>query len=158
MNPRLIGSYSRRTGIYPGNDVDVFARMDNLDTSYNPQTVYSRLQHVLVQHYGHADEGVREREKAPSVNMERTTGPLCPVPLLPDHSIWYLRHGPDLTAPVVGWFSSKLADEKSSGCTKSLGDEDEMVTVDPNFELVSLECEWVLNALPVSLGSWYSPW
>ena len=52
ISTRLIGSYSRRTAIYPGKDVDVFARLTNLDTRVNPQSVYDRVEAVLVQAYG----------------------------------------------------------------------------------------------------------
>ena len=43
----LIGSYSRDTGIYPGKDVDVFAKMTLLDTSALPREVYDEVWRVL---------------------------------------------------------------------------------------------------------------
>ena len=52
INTRLIGSYSRDTGIYPGRDVDVFARLQNLDTSVSPEVVYLHVKQVLVAKYG----------------------------------------------------------------------------------------------------------
>ena len=52
ISTRLIGSYSRQTAIYPGKDVDVFARLTNLDTRVNPQDVYGRVEAVLVETYG----------------------------------------------------------------------------------------------------------
>jgi hypothetical protein len=49
----LIGSYARRTGIYPGKDVDVFVKLTKLTTeSAEPATVYNRVRDVLVDHYG----------------------------------------------------------------------------------------------------------
>ena len=48
----LIGSYARRTGIYPGKDVDVFSRMTELDTSASPTTVFAEIRDTLVDHYG----------------------------------------------------------------------------------------------------------
>ena len=52
INTRLIGSYSRLTARYPGKDVDVFARFDDLDTSAMPREVYERVRDVLVDEYG----------------------------------------------------------------------------------------------------------
>lgn len=48
----LIGSYARRTGIHPGNDVDVFSKMTALDTSVAPHLVYDAIRRVLTSHYG----------------------------------------------------------------------------------------------------------
>ncbi len=48
----LIGSYARHTGIHPGKDVDVFCKLDKLDTSANPSEVYGAVCAVLVDHYG----------------------------------------------------------------------------------------------------------
>jgi len=48
----LIGSYVRHTAIYPGKDVDVFAKLTKLDTSANPRTVFEAVRDVLVAKYG----------------------------------------------------------------------------------------------------------
>lgn len=48
----LIGSYARKTGIYPGRDVDVFVKLKKLDTSADPQAVFDAVCRVLVAHYG----------------------------------------------------------------------------------------------------------
>lgn len=48
----LIGSYARKTGIYPGRDVDVFVKLTKLDTSADPQAVFDAVCRVLVAHYG----------------------------------------------------------------------------------------------------------
>jgi hypothetical protein len=49
----LIGSYARRTGIYPGKDVDVFVKLTALTTqNTQPATVYNRVRDVLMAHYG----------------------------------------------------------------------------------------------------------
>lgn len=48
----LIGSYARETAIYPGKDVDVFARMKMLDTTMNPRTLYEGVEAVLAKKYG----------------------------------------------------------------------------------------------------------
>ena len=52
INTRLIGSYSRHTAIHPGKDVDVFARLEHLDTRSSPEAVYGRVEAVLVARYG----------------------------------------------------------------------------------------------------------
>jgi hypothetical protein len=62
----LIGSYARRTGIYPGKDVDVFVKLTKLTTeSAHPATVYNRVRDVLVDHYGE-----RARPQARSIKVE----------------------------------------------------------------------------------------
>jgi hypothetical protein len=48
----LIGSYARRTAIYPGKDVDVFTKLTKLDTnSGNPKTAFEAVRDVLVKKY-----------------------------------------------------------------------------------------------------------
>lgn len=69
INTRLIGSYSRQTGIYPGRDVDVFARLENLDTSASPEVVYQRVKDVLVSKYGR-----RATPQARSIKVEFPSG------------------------------------------------------------------------------------
>lgn len=70
VNTRLIGSYSRHTARYPGKDVDVFARFENLDTSAKPRTVYERVEEVLVESYGHKDDGGRATPQDRSVKVD----------------------------------------------------------------------------------------
>ncbi len=48
----LIGSYVRHTSIHPGKDVDVFSKLDALDTTASPTTVYNTMRDVLVRQYG----------------------------------------------------------------------------------------------------------
>lgn len=48
----LIGSYARRTGIYPGRDVDVFSKLEKLDSDADPGTVFGTLVDVLKGRYG----------------------------------------------------------------------------------------------------------
>jgi tRNA nucleotidyltransferase (CCA-adding enzyme) len=48
----LIGSHARRTGIYPGRDVDVFAKLTKLDESAEPRRVFDAVREVLVDHHG----------------------------------------------------------------------------------------------------------
>jgi hypothetical protein len=62
----LIGSYARRTGIYPGKDVDVFVKLTKLTTeSAQPATVYNRVRDVLVDEYGD-----RAKPQARSIKVE----------------------------------------------------------------------------------------
>jgi hypothetical protein len=48
----LIGSYARKTGIYPGKDVDVFVKLTRLDVSADPAEVFEAVCRVLRRHYG----------------------------------------------------------------------------------------------------------
>lgn len=59
----LIGSYARHTGIYPGRDVDVFAKLTKLDTSAEPRPAFERVCQVLVDHYGDRAEPQRRSIK-----------------------------------------------------------------------------------------------
>ncbi|MET0558424.1 MAG: nucleotidyltransferase [Solirubrobacterales bacterium] len=48
----LIGSYGRRTGIYPGKDVDVFVKLTELDTASEPSRVFEAVHAPLLAHFG----------------------------------------------------------------------------------------------------------
>lgn len=48
----LIGSYSRRTGIYPGKDVDVFSKLTALDMSTSTELVFGQVCSILLDEYG----------------------------------------------------------------------------------------------------------
>jgi Second Messenger Oligonucleotide or Dinucleotide Synthetase domain len=48
----LIGSYSRRTAIYPTKDVDVFTKLEALDTTADPGQVFKAAELVLTSYYG----------------------------------------------------------------------------------------------------------
>ncbi len=48
----LIGSYARHTSIHPGKDVDVFSKLDGLDTQASATTVFNTMRRVLVEEYG----------------------------------------------------------------------------------------------------------
>ena len=70
INTRLIGSYGRQTAIYPGKDVDVFARFEALNTSADPQFVYDAVESVLVRRYGHILSGGRVTPQARSIKVD----------------------------------------------------------------------------------------
>lgn len=59
----LIGSYARRTGIYPGKDVDVFAKLTYLDTSADPHEAFDPVARVLDANYGQRAEPQRRSIK-----------------------------------------------------------------------------------------------
>ena len=69
INTRLIGSYSRHTAIHPGKDVDVFARLERLDTGASPEAVYQRVWDVLFARYGS-----RATPQARSIKVEFPSG------------------------------------------------------------------------------------
>ena len=95
INTRLIGSYSRQTAIYPGKDVDVFARLENLDTSASPQDVYNGVWAPLVAQYRHVDEGGRATPQARSIKIDfpdptdrNASIAVDAVPAVPQGSRW----------------------------------------------------------------------
>lgn len=55
----LIGSYARRTGIYPGKDVDVFLKLTELTTSANPQEIFDLVETIICDAYGDRAEPQR---------------------------------------------------------------------------------------------------
>lgn len=59
----LIGSYARKTGIYPGKDVDVFAKLTRLDTGADPRGVFDPVARVLTERYGDRAEPQRRSIK-----------------------------------------------------------------------------------------------
>ena len=70
IEPLLIGSYGRDTGIYPGKDVDVFLRFTELDTRSEPKAVYDAVWDVLVHKYGLFGQGNgRAQQQARSVKV-----------------------------------------------------------------------------------------
>ena len=76
VEPLLIGSYGRDTGIYPGKDVDVFLRFTRLDTRAAPRAVYNAVWRVIVRKYGQLGQGDgRAQQQARSVKV-----------LFPDHN------------------------------------------------------------------------
>ena len=70
VEPLLIGSYGRGTGIYPGKDVDVFLRFTGLNTRAEPRAVYDTVWRVIVQKYGQFGQGGgRAQQQARSVKV-----------------------------------------------------------------------------------------
>ena len=70
VEPLLIGSYGRDTGIYPGKDVDVFLRFTRLDTRAEPRVVFNAVWRVIVRKYGqYGQVGGRAQQQARSVKV-----------------------------------------------------------------------------------------
>ena len=70
IEPLLIGSYGRGVGIYPGKDVDIFLRFTNLDTRFEPRSVYDAVWRVIVKKYGQLGQGNgRAQQQARSVKV-----------------------------------------------------------------------------------------
>ena len=96
VEPILIGSYGRGTGIYPGKDVDVFLRFTNLDTGAEPRTVFNAVWRALVRKYGQYGQGNgRAQQQARSVKVlfpdrDRTSGDFSvdAVPAVRNGELW----------------------------------------------------------------------
>ena len=70
VEPLLIGSYGRDTGIYPGKDVDVFLRFTRLDTRAEPRVVFNAVWRAIVRQYGqYGQGGGRAQQQARSVKV-----------------------------------------------------------------------------------------
>ena len=70
VEPLLIGSYGRDTGIYPGKDVDVFLRFTKLGARAEPRAVYDAVWRVIVGKYGQLGQGGgRAQQQARSVKV-----------------------------------------------------------------------------------------
>ena len=69
VDTKLIGSYSRDTGIYPGKDVDVFVKLTKLDTESEPKEVYNAVWDALQEEYGDAKKGGRAEQQTRSVKV-----------------------------------------------------------------------------------------
>ena len=65
VDTKLIGSYARDTGIYPGKDVDVFVKLTKLDTNASPQEVFDAVWWVL-----RAEYGSRAKQQSRSIKID----------------------------------------------------------------------------------------
>ena len=97
--PLLIGSYGRRTGIYPGKDVDILLRFRRLDRHAAPKKVYDAVWRVLVRKYGqYGQKGGRAQQQARSIKVrfpdrDGTSGrhgdfSVDAVPAVKDGALW----------------------------------------------------------------------
>ena len=70
IQPLLIGSYGRGTGIYPGKDVDVLLRFIELDTGAEPGEVYNAVWRAIDREYGqYGKGGGRALQQARSIKV-----------------------------------------------------------------------------------------
>ena len=69
VDTKLIGSYSRDAGIYPGKDVDVFVKFTELNTEATPKDVYNAVWNALQKKYGDDNNDGRARQQARSVKV-----------------------------------------------------------------------------------------
>ncbi len=97
--PLLIGSYGRKTGIYPGKDVDILLRFRQLDKHAAPKKVYDAVWRVLVRKYGqYGQNGGRAQQQARSIKVrfpdrDGTSGrhgdfSVDAVPAVKDGALW----------------------------------------------------------------------
>ena len=81
VDTKLIGSYGRDTGIYPGKDVDVFVKLTALDTSASPQAVYNAVWNALAREYG---TRVEPQNRSIKVDFSDSGTPGGPSPFAAD--------------------------------------------------------------------------
>ena len=81
----LIGSYARKTAVFPCKDVDVFAKLPDAPRDASPETVFTEVQRALVAHFkGRATEQ-RRSMKVSGFDDDLTVDA---VPALPDGARW----------------------------------------------------------------------
>ena len=81
VDTKLIGSYGRNTGIYPGKDVDVFVKLTALDTNAPPQAVYDAVWDALAREYGTRAEA---QDRSIKVDFSDSGSPGGPSPFFAD--------------------------------------------------------------------------
>ena len=81
VDTKLIGSYGRNTGIYPGKDVDVFVKLTALDTNAPPQAVYDAVWDALAREYGTRAEA---QDRSIKVDFSDSGSPGGPSPFSAD--------------------------------------------------------------------------
>ena len=97
VEPLLIGSYGRETGIYPGKDVDVFLRFTKLDTRAEPRAVFNAVWRVIVRKYGqYGQGGGRAQQQARSVKV------LFPTVIAFREEIFLLMRSPRYVTTISG--------------------------------------------------------
>lgn len=81
----LIGSYARKTAVFPCKDVDVFVKLPNVPKGASPEMVFSEVQRALVAHFkGRATEQ-RRSMKISGFNDELSVDA---VPAVRDGAHW----------------------------------------------------------------------
>jgi hypothetical protein len=81
----LIGSYTRKTAIYPCKDVDVFVKLPDAPDAATPEQVFTEVQRALVAHFGARATEQRRSMKISGFEDDLT----CDVvPAIPDGERW----------------------------------------------------------------------
>jgi Second Messenger Oligonucleotide or Dinucleotide Synthetase domain len=91
----LIGSYGRKTSIYPCHDVDVFVELPGCPET-NPETAFSEVQRVLVATYG---DRAKEQRRSMTVEGFKDDLSVDAVPAVPEGDHWKI---PQTDAKPVG--------------------------------------------------------
>ena len=110
----LIGSYRRKTAIYPCKDVDIFVKLPKAPASATPEEVFSEVQRVLVAHFkGRATEQ-RRSMKISGFDDGLTVDA---VPAVPDGDIWKI---PQTDSKPVGdrWIKDRWEPTNPEGLTQ----------------------------------------
>ena len=92
----LIGSYARKTAIYPCKDVDVFVKLPKASTEATPEEVFTEVQRALQAHFG-----ARATEQRRSMKVSGFADDLTvdAVPAVPDGAHWKI---PQTASKQVG--------------------------------------------------------
>ena len=81
----LIGSYKRKTAIYPCKDVDVFVKLPKAPADATPEAVFTEVQRVLVAHF---KARATEQRRSMKVSGFADNLTVDAVPAVPDGSRW----------------------------------------------------------------------
>jgi hypothetical protein len=81
----LIGSYARKTAIFPCKDVDIFVKLPKAPPDATPEQVFSEVQRVLVAHFGGRATEQRRSIKISGFDEGLTVDA---VPAAPDDDRW----------------------------------------------------------------------
>jgi hypothetical protein len=92
----LIGSYARKTAIYPCKDVDVFVKLPNAPREASPEEVFTEVQRALVAHFKARATEQRRSMKVSGFADELTVDA---VPAVPEGARWKI---PQTSGRMVG--------------------------------------------------------
>jgi len=82
----LIGSYKRKTAIYPCKDVDVFVKLPKAPDDATPELVFTEVQRALVSHFG--EQRATEQRRSMKVSGFADDLTVDAVPAVPDGARW----------------------------------------------------------------------
>lgn len=128
----LIGSYKRKTAIYPCKDVDIFVKLPNAPVNAPPEMVFTEVQRVLVAHYkGRATEQ-RRSMKVSGFDDDLTVDA---VPAVPDGARWKI---PQTDTTPVGdrWIKDRWETtdpERLTSLTAALQSASTVIEGEPSY-------------------------